>query len=113
MHSALAVRELPPSPPLSAPCAAAIDVAGGTYLAHATSGALSCSPGAWCRARLLLRGYPPGCRRAFVVLKGRGRSAVIGENVGAWGAKFAAPTLRLLPEGEPPLGPHRCSPAAG
>lgn len=65
-----------------------------------TTGVKPSLPGKWTLARLQLQGYPPGCRRAFVVLKGEGESALLGQNVGEWGAKFAAPTLRLLPAGE-------------
>lgn len=85
-------------PRLGAP--AAIDVAGGRYAAVATTRAQPCPAGGWAQARLRLQGYPAGCRRATVVLKGMGGSAVVSENVGVFGAKFAAPTLRLLPEDE-------------
>lgn len=82
----------------------AINVTGERYAAYATSGVQPCQPGAWTHLRLRLQGYPPGCRRAFVVLKGCGMSALLGESVGVWGCKFAAPTLRLVPPGEAQFG---------
>jgi hypothetical protein len=80
--------------------AAVTNLAGGLYSAVATTGIMPCPPGRWAQARLVLGGYPSGCRRAVVALKGEGNTALLGQNVGFWGAKFAAPTLRLLPPDE-------------
>ncbi len=79
---------------------AATNFDSGHHAAVATTGVISSPRACWTRVCLRLRGYPAGCRRAFVALKGEGDSALLGENVGVWGAKFAAPTLRLLPAEE-------------
>ncbi|GAB4824075.1 hypothetical protein N2152v2_011121 [Parachlorella kessleri] len=78
----------------------AINVNAGHHLASATTGLVACRSAEWTRVLLQLSGYPKGCRRAFVILKGEGNTAVLEDNVGCWGAKFAAPTLRLVPVDE-------------
>ena len=50
-------------------------------------------PQAWQRSVLRLAGYPPGVRRALVVLRGREERYWAGH----YGAKFSAPALRFAP----------------
>lgn len=75
----------------------AVDAWIGGAAALASTGARSAVVCEWRRQVLRLAGYPPGVRRAVVLLRGTERRFWSGH----YGAKFAAPALRFLPPGLP------------
>lgn len=70
-------------------------VRGPGMLASATTGQQAAPTQEWARQALVLDSWPAGARprRSFVLLQGRDELAWAGH----YGAKFASPTLRLLP----------------
>ena len=74
---------------------AAVDAWMGGAAALASTGVRSAVPCEWRRQAVRLEGYPPGVRRALVLLRGTERRGWEGH----YGAKFAAPALRVLPPG--------------
>ncbi len=76
----------------------AVEAWMGGAAALDSTGARSAMPCQWRRQAVMLEGYPPGVRRALVLLRGTERQFWSGH----YGAKFAAPSLRFLPP--PPRG---------